>query len=212
MALRLNGSSSGYVELEVPADAGSHTLTLPDGGGTSGQYLQTNGSGTLRWQTVTDNNTFGFTSLGETATTSGSGTTVTGIPSTATEVVLILTDISVSNTETPALALQMGDGSLDTGNNYRWGTWYPGAYQAATNVSSVRLTHTDFAVAANVYNGIIRLVFGTSNVAGNATITRSANQTMLANFQYTGASQIDRISLITSSTFDAGKYEVLHNG
>ena len=52
MALRLNGSSSGYVELEVPADAGSHTLTLPDGGGTSGQYLQTNGSGTLSWQTV----------------------------------------------------------------------------------------------------------------------------------------------------------------
>jgi hypothetical protein len=27
MALRLNGSSSGYVELDVPAAAGSHTLT-----------------------------------------------------------------------------------------------------------------------------------------------------------------------------------------
>jgi len=53
MALRLNGSSSGYVELDVPADAGSHTLTLPDGGGSSGQYLQTNGSGVLSWQTVT---------------------------------------------------------------------------------------------------------------------------------------------------------------
>ena len=53
MALRLNGSSSGYVELEVPAAAGSHTLTLPDGGGTSGQYLQTDGSGGLSWQTVT---------------------------------------------------------------------------------------------------------------------------------------------------------------
>ena len=47
MALRLNGSDSGYVELEVPADAGSHTLTLPNSGGSSGQYLQTNGSGTL---------------------------------------------------------------------------------------------------------------------------------------------------------------------
>ena len=52
MALRLNGSSSGYVELDVPAAAGSHTLTLPDGGGTSGQYLQTDGSGALSWQTV----------------------------------------------------------------------------------------------------------------------------------------------------------------
>ena len=52
MALRLNGSSSGYVELDVPADAGSHTLTLPNSGGSSGQYLQTNGSGGLSWQTV----------------------------------------------------------------------------------------------------------------------------------------------------------------
>ena len=49
MALRLNGSSSGYVELDVPAAAGSHTLTLPNSGGSSGQYLQTNGSGALSW-------------------------------------------------------------------------------------------------------------------------------------------------------------------
>jgi hypothetical protein len=54
MALRLNGSSSGYVELDVPAAAGSHTLTLPDGGGSSGQYLQTNGSGGLSWVTLPD--------------------------------------------------------------------------------------------------------------------------------------------------------------
>jgi hypothetical protein len=53
MALRLNGSSSGYVELDVPAAAGSHTLTLPDGGGSSGDYLRTDGSGGLSWAGVT---------------------------------------------------------------------------------------------------------------------------------------------------------------
>ena len=53
MAIRLNGSTSGYVELDAPATAGSNTLVLPTGNGTSGQYLQTNGSGTLSWQTVT---------------------------------------------------------------------------------------------------------------------------------------------------------------
>ena len=52
MSLRLNGSTSGYVELDAPAAAGSNTLVLPNGNGTSGQYLQTNGSGTLSWQTV----------------------------------------------------------------------------------------------------------------------------------------------------------------
>ena len=53
MALRLNGQTSGYVELEAPATAASNTLTLPNGNGSSGQYLQTNGSGGLSWQTVT---------------------------------------------------------------------------------------------------------------------------------------------------------------
>jgi len=49
MALRLNGSTSGYVEIDAPATAGSNTLTLPTGNGTSGQALQTNGSGALSW-------------------------------------------------------------------------------------------------------------------------------------------------------------------
>ena len=53
MTIRLNGQTSGYVELEAPATAGSNTLVLPTGNGTSGQYLQTNGSGGLSWQTVT---------------------------------------------------------------------------------------------------------------------------------------------------------------
>ena len=52
MTIRLNGQTSGYVELEAPATAGSNTLVLPNGNGTSGQYLQTNGSGALSWQTV----------------------------------------------------------------------------------------------------------------------------------------------------------------
>ena len=49
MALRLTGQTSGYVELEAPAVAGSNTLVLPNGNGSSGQYLQTNGSGSLSW-------------------------------------------------------------------------------------------------------------------------------------------------------------------
>jgi hypothetical protein len=49
MTLRLNGSTSGYVEIDAPDEAGSNTLILPDGNGTSGQALQTNGSGALSW-------------------------------------------------------------------------------------------------------------------------------------------------------------------
>ena len=51
MALRLTGQTSGYVELEAPAVAGSNTLTLPDGNGSSGQVLSGDGSGALSWTT-----------------------------------------------------------------------------------------------------------------------------------------------------------------
>ena len=49
MTLRLNGSTSGYTEIDAPAVAGSNTLVLPGGNGTAGQVLSTNGSGSLSW-------------------------------------------------------------------------------------------------------------------------------------------------------------------
>ena len=52
MTLRLNGSTSGYVEIDAPAAAGSNTLVLPTGNGTAGQVLTTNGSGTLSWSQI----------------------------------------------------------------------------------------------------------------------------------------------------------------
>ena len=52
MALKLMGSSSGHVSIDAPAAAGSNTLILPPDNGSNGEYLQTNGSGTLDWAAV----------------------------------------------------------------------------------------------------------------------------------------------------------------
>ena len=51
MGLRLKGQTTGYVELEAPASAADNTLTLPNGNGSSGQALTTDGSGTLSFTT-----------------------------------------------------------------------------------------------------------------------------------------------------------------
>ena len=51
MTIRLNGSTSGYTQLDSPAVGGNNTLLLPTGNGTSGQVLTTNGSGALSWGT-----------------------------------------------------------------------------------------------------------------------------------------------------------------
>jgi hypothetical protein len=50
--LRLNGTTSGYTEIDAPAVAGSNTLTLPGGNGTNGQVLTTDGAGALSFTTV----------------------------------------------------------------------------------------------------------------------------------------------------------------
>jgi len=51
MAIKLNGSTSGSVALDAPADTSPSgtdvTLTLPTSAGSSGQVLSTNGSGVL---------------------------------------------------------------------------------------------------------------------------------------------------------------------
>ncbi len=49
MTLRLNGSTSGYTEIDAPASASNNTLVLPTGNGSADQVLSTNGSGTLSW-------------------------------------------------------------------------------------------------------------------------------------------------------------------
>ena len=52
MALKLAGSSSGFVALDAPASAGSNTLVLPADNGSNGEFLKTNGSGALDWATA----------------------------------------------------------------------------------------------------------------------------------------------------------------
>jgi hypothetical protein len=94
MTLRLNGSTSGYVEIDAPATAGSNTLVLPNGNGTNGQYLQTNGSGGLSWAgagkilQVVDGST--TTAVTSTSTSyADSGLTVTITPASSSNKILV---------------------------------------------------------------------------------------------------------------------------
>ena len=55
MTLRLNGSTSGFTEIDAPAVAGSNTLVLPTGAGSANQFLK-NGStaGSLGWSSLVE--------------------------------------------------------------------------------------------------------------------------------------------------------------
>lgn len=89
--LRLSGSSSGYVGIAPASAAGSTTYTLPTADGTNGQFLSTNGTGTLSWSTPTG---------GVTSVSAGNGIAVSG--TTAVTVSLdFYTGTSSSNTSFP---------------------------------------------------------------------------------------------------------------
>ena len=151
MALRLNGSSSGYVELDAPAVAASNTLTLPNGNGTSGQYLQTNGSGGLSWQTVTDTVGAQWTT-GSTQTLSGTSFVFSSIPSNVIYIRITYDDVSFNgNTD---LNVRIGDsGGLETSG-------YVGRSYATSSVMNMVTDAFGFAftaAAAYQYSGSIEL-------------------------------------------------------
>ena len=104
MTIRLVGSTSGYTEIDAPAVAGSNTLVLPTGNGSSGQFLQTNGSGTLSFasqrilQVVSSTKTDTFSS-----TTTGSWLDITDLslsitPTFSSSKVLVLARLTGTGT------------------------------------------------------------------------------------------------------------------
>ena len=91
MAIKLNAATGGgSVALDAPNSTDSNAdvvLTLPTNDGDSGQYLQTNGSGTLSWQTVTEGQILQVLSATKTDTQSTTSTSAVDI-----------TDLSVTMT------------------------------------------------------------------------------------------------------------------
>ena len=81
-ALKLNeGTSNGshYIALKAPnAVTANTTLTLPDGAGSNGQFLQTNGSDTLAWATVVSSFDIGADSGSDDTVNTGEKLTLTG--------------------------------------------------------------------------------------------------------------------------------------
>jgi len=61
--LRLEGNTSGYLQIQPAAAAGSWTMTLPSTAGTNGYVLQTDGSGNTSW--VTPSSGAGASSSGQ---------------------------------------------------------------------------------------------------------------------------------------------------
>jgi hypothetical protein len=207
MTLRLNGSTSGYTEIDAPAAAGNNTLKLPSGNGSDGQILGTDGAGNLSW--------VGGRMVLETAKASTSGTSVdfTGIPSWVKKITVMFQGVSTNGTSD--FLIQLGDsGGIET-TGYLGASSAIGATVASTNYTAgfgsaqnnaANLTHGSFVITLFESNTwTIAGLVARSNFAG--TITTAGSKTL--------SDTLDRIRITTSNgtdTFDAGSVNLLLEG
>jgi hypothetical protein len=209
MTLRLNGSTSGYTELDAPAVAGSNTLVLPGGNGSAGNILGTDGAGNLSWVN-------GRMVL-ETAKASTSGTFVdfTGIPSWVKRVTVMFSGVSTSGTS--VVQVQLGAGAFTTSG-------YSVAAASSSNATAPTVTQptTGFPVVADGNAAYARQgLLSITNLTGNAWVASGGGgESAGGRWWQVGGSitlsgTLDRIRITTvngTDTFDAGSINILYEG
>ncbi len=210
MTLRLNGSTSGYTEIDAPAVAGSNTLVLPTGNGSADQALVTNGSGTLsfadRGRMVLET---------AQATTSGTSKDFTGIPSWVKRITVMFNGVSTSGTS--SVLVQLGAGSVTTSG------YTSSSSLNATGVATVNSTTgfiqtysgNDSATATRC--GSIQFTLIGSNTwaaSGVVGLSNTPSTTMIGG-TIALSGTLDRVRITTvngTDTFDAGSINILYEG
>jgi hypothetical protein len=203
MTLRLNGSTSGYTEIDAPAVAGSNTLVLPTGAGSAYQVIRNGATaGSLEF---TDKIVSGTA----VASTSGTAINFNGIPSWVKRVTVMLDGVSTNGTS--AIQVQLGSGSVDT-------TGYTSrAYGVTTNTlsSTTGILLTDGASAASVlYIPLQLFLIGSNTWLANGQSLEAIAPTM---YRLVGrkalSGTLDRVRITTvngTDTFDAGSINILY--
>lgn len=207
MTLRLNGSTSGYTEIDAPAVGGNNLLTLPTGNGTADQALVTNGSGALSWSDR------GRMTLA-TAQNSTSGTSIdfTGIPSWVKRVTVMFNGVSTNGTN--SIQVQLGTSAgMDIASGYI-------SSANSLTYSTTGLLVTSGSAAANNYQGIMTI----ANLSGNTWVSSCVTSRNDANTFWCAGSKtlsgtLDRLRITTyavsgtgTDTFDAGSINIMYEG
>ena len=211
--LRLNGSTSGNVTLDAPAVSGNNTLVLPTGNGSSGQFLQTNGSGALSFASaVVNGSSSAIVSGTAVASTSGTSIDFTGIPSWVKRVTVMFDGVSTNGTS--SFLIQLGDSGGVSSAGYNCSSLYSSS-GVANAVSTAGFLISTAAQTTTVYGQmIINLLNASSNAwieSGNFSAPAST-LSFYTSGSKTLTSTLTRVRITTvngTDTFDAGSINLL---
>ena len=206
MTLRLNGSTSGYTEIDAPAVAGSNTLLLPTGAGSAYQVVRNGATaGSLEF---TDKIVSGTA----VASTSGTSIDFTGIPSWVKRITVMFDGVSTNGTSSPLI--QLGDsGGIET-TGYNGSSLYSSTGVGNASSTAGFIINTLAQVTTLYGQIIINLLSVSSN-----TYTQAGNFSSpvgLISFYTSGSKSLsgtlDRVRITTvngTDTFDAGSINIL---
>ena len=208
MTLRLNGSTSGYTEIDAPAVAGSNTLVLPTGAGSAYQVVRNGATaGSLEF---TDKIVSG------TAQNSTSGTSIdfTGIPSWVKRVTVMFGGTSSNGSSNWQVRLGTSAGVVSTG--YLGSSSYSGGVNATAGLNSTTGLLFIIGGSAQIIHGSV--TFNLLNSSTNYWIGQgvlgdsSQAYTFSAAASVTLPGTLDRVRITTvngTDTFDAGSINIL---
>ena len=187
--------------------AGTDAFEIPANDGTSGQYLQTDGTGGLSWGTLP---AAGYTWLTTTSLSGSSSVTITGINTDARDIIVVCS--GVSGDSGGEFWMRAGNATIDTGNNYWWSTYSSGVGRNWENgVNAYKTTTSGYTGSGHTYSGHIRL--SRSGASGIWVISHVHGTTIdgpsMGGGFWSNTSAIGRLLFTPSSgSFDAGQITV----
>ena len=202
MSLRLNGSTSGYTELDAGAVAGNNTIKMPTSNGSAYQVLR-NGA-------TAGTTEFGGAIVSGTAVASTSGTSIdfTGIPSWVKRVTVMFSGVSTNGTSDWGIRLGTSSGIESTG--------YLGATSNSSpaTINATTLAQVVYTLSAATFSyGSLTITNAGSNlwvISGSSG--RSIAYCDTCGYSKTLSGTLDRIRITTvngTDTFDAGTVNLL---
>lgn len=178
--------------------------------GTSGQVLTSNGNAAPSWQDASGG---GFTLVSSVASTSGNSINFTGIPATAKVIILMLQGVSTNGTGQPLI--RIGDsGGLETTGYASYSCRFAGASLSGGGNNTTGFVIGGSFAAINTLDGAVQISLldsSTNTWAAQGSLSESTDDNgypVMGTKSLSGT--LDRISVITPNTFDAGKISIMY--
>ena len=194
MPVRLNGSTSGYVELAAPAVAGNVSLTLPN---TAGNVVVNGANSAIVSGTAQ-------------ASTSGTSIDFTGIPSWVKRVTVMFKGVSTSGTNN--YLIQIGSGSITSSGYDSAASYISGAALSSTS-NGTGFVITASITSSSTVNGAVQIVLLTANTYVSTGVAHTTSQTLHSAGTVVLSGALDRVrvtSVGSTDTFDAGSINILY--